>query len=189
MKFISAGHCSKPGSTFDSGAVGVNNRLEASETVKIRNAVIALLKQQGHTDIIQDADGESLGQYLTRIQPGTASVTVEFHFDAFNKVASGTTGIVSATPTVNSIAFAKELAKATSTILGIPVRDRGTGKGYITETDSNRGRLGLMRKAGTVCLLEVCYIDNPNDIAKYDADFDRLIAEYARIIQKYDVMI
>ena len=195
MKFISAGHCNKPGPTYDSGAPGVDGRLEANETVKVRNRVIQILKDKLITDIVQDADGDSLAMYLNRIKPGNASVVVEFHFDAYSDPArpayraTGTTAIVSVNPTKESIAMGKELATITSQLLHIPVRDGGDGDGVMTEADSHRGRLGLMRKAGTVVLLEICFIDNPQNMSAFDANFEELCQAYAAIIQKYDDLI
>jgi len=188
-KYISAGHCKEKGPTYDSGAEGVNGRLEASETVRLRDGVINKLISRGFTDIIKDANNESLVQYLNRIKPGNASTVLEFHFDAYNGKASGTTALVKATPSANSVAFGKRLALATSTILGIPLRDGGDGDGVMTEADSHRGRLGLMREEGIVCLLEVCFIDNAEDMKKYDAKFDELCEAYADIVQEFDDLI
>ena len=87
--FISAGHHNK-----DSGAIGVDGRKESEEAIKLRDAVVKYCKEKG-LKVITDDDDETLAQYLTRIQTGDGSVVLEFHFDAFDKIASGTTALVS----------------------------------------------------------------------------------------------
>lgn len=155
MKFISSGHCTAKGKNYDPGAVGVNKRTEAAETLKIRNRVVEIIKSKGYNDIITDADGESLGEYLFRIKPGTASVCVEFHFNAFNGKATGTEVVVGDDADRLDVAFATELANVTSCVVGLLKRSGGV----IRESKTARKRLGLMRETGIVALVEVCFID------------------------------
>lgn len=186
MKFISAGHQNRKGTkNYDCGAVGVNKRTEAAETEKIRNRVVEIIKQRGYTDIITDADTESLKEYLSRIKPGSGSICVEFHFNAFNGKATGTEVVVGDEADRLDIAFASELASSTSCLLGIVKRSGGV----IPENKTHRGRLGLMRETGIVALVEVCFIDNPEDLAKFDKNFEELCQAYASIIIKYDNLI
>jgi N-acetylmuramoyl-L-alanine amidase len=184
MKFISAGHCATKGPNYDPGAQG-NKRGEAIETLRVRNRVIQLIKERGYTDIIQDADGESLREYLLRIKPGNASVVVEFHFNAFNGKATGVECVIGEDGDRLDRALATDLTNVTACILGLPKRSGGV----ITESQTHRGRLGLMRETGIVVLVEVCFIDNPDDMAKYDANFETLCSAYADIIIKYDNLI
>lgn len=185
MKFISAGHVNRKGPTQDPGAIGVRGRTEAAETEKIRNRVIEIIQSRGYNDIIRDADSESLGQYLTRIKPGTASVVVEFHFNAFNGKATGTEVVVGDDGDRLDVALAAELANSTSCLLGLLKRSGGV----IRENQTHRGRLGLMRETGIVALVEVCFIDNSEDMAKFDANFEVLCQAYASVIIKYDNLI
>lgn len=185
MKFVSAGHCTKSGPNYDPGASGVNGRKEANETLKMRNAVIGRLKTMGYTDIVQDADGESLGEYLRRIKTGNGSVVCEFHFNAFNGLATGVEVLVQQDADKMDKACAKELALVSANIMGLPLR-RG---GVVSEAESHRGRLGLMREQGIVVLVEICFIDNAGDMAAYDRSFDQLASAYASIIAKYDSLI
>lgn len=175
--FISAGHHNK-----DSGAIGVNGRKEADETIKLRDAVVKYCVAKG-LKVITDNDDETLAQYLTRIQTGSGSVVVEFHFDAFNKTASGTTALVGNDADRLDKLFAQELSTFTSEQLGI------TNRGVKSESESHRGKLGLMREQGTVCLLEVCFIDNPEDMQKYDGNFFSLASGIANIIEKYEKIV
>jgi N-acetylmuramoyl-L-alanine amidase len=184
MKFISAGH-NHIGPNLDPGASGVNGRSEAKEAVKMRDAVIAHIKALGFADIIRDNDGESLGQYLNRIKPGDGSVVVEFHFNAFNGKATGAEVVVGMDADRLDKAMAQDLVDMMSCTMGIVKRSGGV----IAENQTHRGRLGLMRETGIVNLVEICFIDNPADMEKYDLNFDRLAQGFAHIIIKYDNLI
>lgn len=187
MKFISAGHCEdRKSKNYDPGAVGVDGRIEAVEAAKIRNRVIEILFQRGHTDIIRDLDSESLGEYLKRIKPGDGSVVVEFHFNAsVNSKSTGVEVVVGSDADRLDNAFALELAKATSDILALKLRNGGV----IPENKTHRGRLGLMRETGIVALVEVGFITNRSDMESFDAKFEAICQQYASIIQKYDEII
>ena len=175
--FISAGHHLK-----DSGAVA-NGKQENLEAIKFRDIVVNYSKSFG-IKIITDNDNETLSQYLERIKTGEGSVVVEFHFDAAaNQTATGTTCLVGSDADRLDKAFAKELVDTTARVLNI--RNRGV----ISEAQSHRGRLGLMREQGIVALLEICFISNPNDMAAYEANQYTLGAEIAKIIAKYDNII
>lgn len=175
--FISAGHHLR-----DSGAVGSGTQ-ENLEAIKFRDIVVNYCKSFG-LQVITDNDNETLAQYLTRIKTGIGSVVVEFHFDAAaNNTATGTTCIVGNDADRLDRSFAKELVDTTAKVLGI--RNRG----IITEAQSHRGRLGLMREQGIVALLELCFISNPSDMAAYNANQYTLGAEIAKIIKKYDDII
>lgn len=179
--FISAGHNPK-GYKVDPGAVG-NGKREADLTVEFRNLVTASLKSKGYT-AITDNDDEPLATYLKRIQSGNGSVVLEFHFDASaNATATGTTALIGGDADKNDKAFAKELVDVTALTLNIKNR------GVISETESHRGRLGLMREQGIVSLLELCFISNVNDLKAYDANKTVLAGKIADLIIKYDKLI
>lgn len=186
MLYVSAGHNNnRKSKNYDSGAVGINGRTEADETVRIRDKVVSILRARGQKVITDTAD-ESLGEYLARIKPGSGSVVCEFHFNAFNGSGSGTEVIVGADYDKFDFACAKEMARVASDILTLPLRG---GDGVITETESARGRLGLMREMGTVILPEICFIDNTRDMAHYDANIDSLAHAYADILIKYENLL
>ena len=187
MIFSSAGHLATRGIVgTDSGAVGINGRWEADETIKVRNRVNTILRSKGY-NVIEDGPTETLKQYLARIKPGPASLVVEYHFDAAGSpTPTGTSALVGDDSSKTSQAFAKEMAQVGSSVLGIKLRDGGDGDHILFERDSHRGRLGLMREAGTVALVEVCFISNPDDMAAYDANFEALCQGYAAVIGKYE---
>jgi len=181
MIFISAGHNPK-GIKKDSGAVG-NGYTEANLAVEFRNLVIAQLKNK-KAPYVSDNDDERLSEYLERIKTGNASVVLEFHFDASDKpTATGTTALVGTDADRLDNAFAKELVNATAFRLGIKNR------GVINEAQSHRGRLGLMRENGIVCLLELCFISNIYDLTAYHENKQQLAKDIAEIVIKYDALI
>jgi len=174
--FISAGHHLR-----DSGALGSDEQ-ENLEAMEFRDLVVTILRAKG-LKVITDEDNETLPQYLNRIQTGEGSVVLEFHFDAYNRKASGSTALYGVDADQNDKAFASELVAGCSNIMGIPNR------GAISETQSHRGRLGLMREKGIVCLLELCFIDNDNDMNKYELNKLALANFVANIVEKYENLI
>ena len=178
MKYISyssAGHHNS-----DPGAIGVNGRREAIETMHFRDLVNTELRRLGKT-VVQDNDNETLGQYLGRINPTDKDVVVEPHFNAFNGKATGVEVLVPNDANDRSKAMAKELVDGFARIMGI------ANRGVKTESQSARGRLALMRKQGAVALIEICFIDNPNDMAAYDRNKGNLACFTANVMAKYDL--
>lgn len=181
MVFISAGHNPK-GIKVDPGAIG-NGYHEANLTVEFRDLVIKQCLKLG-LKVIQDKDDERLGTYLERIKTGNGSVVVEFHFDAAaSSSATGTTALIEEEADRLDKAFAKELVDLTANTLGIKNR------GVLTEVQSHRGKLGLMREEGIICLLELCFISNPTDVRQYKANKEKLAVEMAKIIKRYEDLI
>lgn len=179
--FISAGH-NPQGIKVDPGAVA-NGLREADLNVEFRDLVVSELISMG-VKVITDKDDERLADYLNRIKTGNGSVVLEFHFDsAASPAATGTTSLYGSDADRLDIAFAKELVNTTSKILGI------TNRGSISEAQSHRGSLGLMRKQGIVCLLEIGFISNPNDIKQYNLRKRELAREIAKIVKRYEDLI
>lgn len=178
MMFISAGHHKK-----DPGAVA-NGLKEADLTIRVRDRVVEFIEHIMPGQVITDKDDETLAQYLQRIKPGNGSVVVEFHFDAAsNSDASGTSAFYADDASENSKSFARAMADVGATIMGIKNR------GAHSETESHRGRLGLVHEAGINCLVEVAFITNPKDIEKFEQNFDTLCHAYANIIMVNDSII
>lgn len=185
MIFNSAGHNIKLSvrtKKIDPGAIGCEFR-EADLTVEQRNLVNNELAAAG-AKFISDNDNESLGEYLDRIKTGDGSVVLEYHFDAAtSSSATGCTAIIGNDADRLDKAFAIEIVNTTSTILGI--RNRGV----ITEGQSHRGSLGLMREQGIVALIEIGFITNCTDISKWQAKKKELAKEYAKILIKYETFL
>lgn len=180
MIFISAGHNPK-GLKPDPGAVA-NGYKEADLAIIIRDLVCKELDKR-KVAYIKDKDDERLGTYLDRIKTGNGSVVIEFHFDAASPKATGSTSLIEAEADRLDKAFAKEIVDKTAQILGIKNR------GVISETESHRGKLGLMREEGLVCLLEVCFITNKSDIDTFLKNKEVLAVALTEIIIKYENLI
>lgn len=181
MIFLSAGHNTK-GPKTDPGATG-NGYREADLTIKARNAVAEKLDRMG-VKYITDKDEETLGQYLSRIKTGSGSVVLEFHFDASSSSASnGCTSIVGEDADRLDKAFGREVVDTNSRILGVKNR------GVISEKDSHRGRLGLMREQGIVCLLEIGFVTNLNDIVSFNRNLECWSMAMALLLKKYEDIV
>lgn len=184
--FISAGHNTQgnkeKGTKADPGAVA-NDVHEATLTAEFRDLVVSELLER-KVKVITDKDDERLADYLKRIQTGSGSVVLEFHFDAAaSSTATGTTALTRNNPSKENKDFAKELVDTTSSILEIKNR------GVLSEKDSHRGSLSIMRKQGIVAILELGFLTNPNDIEKYHAYKYILAIKIADIVEKYENLI
>lgn len=184
MVFISAGHNALSKTIPpDPGAINKHGTKEGVLTIEFRDLVKLELDKLG-VKYISDTEEENLKMYLNRIKPGNASVVIEYHFDAAeSEQASGCTAIVEADADRLDKAFAGELVAITAVTLGIRSR------GIISEALSHRGRLGLMREEGIICLVELGFITNAYDITAYNVHKHDLAVLHAKIIQKYEIMI
>jgi N-acetylmuramoyl-L-alanine amidase len=180
MIFISAGH-NTGGLKPDPGAIA-NGYMEAGLTVIIRNKVLAVLTARG-VPFVSDKDSERLAEYLDRIKTGEGSVVLEFHFDASSPTASGCTALIEEDFTSDDKEFAWALSRATSEILKI--RNRGV----FTESQSHRGKLGLMKENGIICLLEICFLTNQSDVDSFVTCIDSLAEAYADILIEFEKRI
>lgn len=184
MIFISAGHNSKSNSIKkDPGAVNAQGIKEGDLTIEFRDLVKKELALLG-AKFIFDSDEENLGMYLKRIQTGSGSVVIEYHFDsASNSTATGTTALIENEADNNDKHMATEIVNSTAEILGIKNR------GVITEAQSHRGSLGLMREDGIICLCELAFLSNFDDLKAYHAHKYELAKKHATILKEYDDLI
>lgn len=182
MIFLSSGHNSQSTTIKqDPGAVA-NGYKEGDLTIEFKNLVAAELTALG-AKFITDSEEEALRDYVSRIKTGEGSVVLEYHFDAASPAASGTVALVEVDANQHDRNFAKELVDSTALILGIPNR------GIRSEADTRHKRLALMTETGIVCLLELGFITNANDIAKYHANKTRLAKAHADLLVKYEAII
>lgn len=161
MIFNSAGHHLK-----DSGAVATHRGVVYKENemaIMFRNGSSSHIRSKGYK-VIEDDDKETLSQYLARIQPGSGSVTCEHHMNSFSSnTATGIEVVIGDNASKETVKLAGLLAVGIHRITGIPLRNKGTG--VIKESQTPRGRLGLMREGGIVVLIEYGFISNPKDVA------------------------
>lgn len=171
--YPSAGHHDK-----DPGAV-YNGVKEADKTKELRNLISKYLGAHKH---IMDRDWETNREHQNRIKPGSSSVLADHHFDAStNTTASGVGVFVANNASVNSKTMAKEVVDGLSELIGIPNR------GVRTESQSGRGRIGILHLgAGISILVEVCFISNPCDMAKYEVNKEKVAKFLAETYKKWD---
>ena len=174
--FLFAGHNLKS----DPGAVS-GNRTEAREAAKLRKEVAFHLIQL-QANFVTDNDSDDLRQTLAKANTGSGSVVLDLHFNAGPASATGVEVLVGDDATAEDMAFAKAVLKATTSALGL--RDRGIKR----ESQTPRKRLGVMREQGRVCLLEVCFISNPSDMAAFDANKVLLAKTLAAILVEQDAL-
>lgn len=174
---IAGHHKNDPGAVYGS-------QKEADLTKELRNLVSKYLTLKGHKHIL-DNDTETNSQLQKRIKPGPGSVLLDHHFNASSNVnATGTEVIVSNNANDNSKAMAKELVDGTAKILGI------ANRGVKNETQTARGKIGILNlNSGIACLIEVCFLSNPNDMLSYQINKDKLAQLYAEILIKYDDLV
>jgi N-acetylmuramoyl-L-alanine amidase len=183
MIFLSAGHNSQSESIKrDPGAVNKFGVREGDLTIEFRDLVSKELTCMGIKHIT-DLKEENLQMYLNRIKTGTGSMVIEYHFDAGPETATGCTSLVEEDADRLDKACATELAAVTSNMLGI--RNRGVKP----ESWTRHGRLALMREEGIICLFEIGFITNQEDLAKYHINKLMLAKAHAAILAKYEAMI
>ena len=183
MIFLSAGHNSKSRTIKpDPGAINKYGIKEGDLTIEFRDLVAAELTKMG-VPFKTDLQEESLQMYLNRINTGRGSVVIEYHFDAGPENAEGSTSLVEEDSDANDKMFATEILTSTNQILGTKFR------GVKPESFTRHGRLALMREEGIICLFEIGFITNENDMAKYHAKKHQLAKAHAEIIAKYELLI
>jgi N-acetylmuramoyl-L-alanine amidase len=98
-------------------------------------------------------------------------------------IVTGTTVLIGDDADRLDKAFAKEIVDKTAEVLKIKNR------GVKLESESHRGKLGLMREQGTVALLEVCFITNKDDLKAFQDNKNTLAVELSKIVKKYENLV
>lgn len=176
--FYSSGHHLKGEKGEDTGALGSGYK-ENELTQDFETYVIESLKKYPNK-VITDNPDEPLKEYLSRITPGKGSVVCESHFNAFNGKRSGVEVVVPNNPTKDETDLAYEICKEFSRIMGIPNR------GVITESQTARKSLAIMKEDGINVLIEICFIDYGPDVEKYNKNKKELAKVLSQLLVKYD---
>ena len=135
--------------------------------VVLRDAVAALLKDKGHTVVV---DGNALMRNLPLVKsmllvPG-ADVAIELHCNGSDN-ASATGVEVLSLPKYKL--RAQVLAKAIADVLGLPLRGV---KGWQDQSISPHGTLGFVRAGGMI--VETFFLTNPKDFETYNRNRARV---------------
>lgn len=163
----------------DPGAIG-NGFKEADLTKELRGLIYcAIRKHDKGVEVLLDYDNDTLSQVIAKVKETATSndVLLDIHFNAFSKPsATGTETLVANNARSFSVTLAKRISKAGAQVLEI--HDRG----YKTESQSHRGKLGILHTAASSVLWEVTFITNPDDMKKYQAKKQVLADHIARIL-------
>lgn len=175
MIFLSAGH-----HNADPGAIG-NGYREADLARELRELTVAEIKRIGGS-VIVDKDYETLGQYISRIRPGSGSVLCELHFNAsVDPSDSGSECLYPESGGLESRELAGIISKTLSLSMGI------NNRGAKSERKSARGSLAILRTAAGISVLpEICFISNANDMRSYQQKKYQIAAALAHLLVSFD---
>lgn len=156
--WLSAGH----GGT-DPGASG-SGFIEADLAIELRDLVRGRLPDE--TNVWTDPNAWATATTAPHIQSNSKSgdIVCDIHFNAYNGSAQGVEVIVPDSPTAYEIKLASAIARGIALVIKSPLR--GTN-GVKTESETARKRLAMMRPAGENVLIEVCFIDNRDEMGRY----------------------
>ena len=170
--FITAGH-----GGIDPGAVG-NGYKEADLTLELRDLIVAELKDK--YTVFTDVNDHSLSKVLTWLRSLiTANVLlVDIHFNAsINALATGTEVLVPDNCSILESKLATSLSINISKLLGL--KNRFVKK----ESQSARGKIGILNIPAENILIEVCFISNKADVEAYQKNKALLAKEIANTIK------
>lgn len=183
--FISAGHSNNPRGR-DRGAAG-NGFVEGELMAEFRNLLIRALGQRGVTPIT-DKDDSIFSETINYFRNLTTNscIVLDLHTNSASPQAQGTETLVPATPSTFELDLAQALSRAVSQELDIPLRGRTQGRdGVKTELQSHHGNLGWMRLTGENVLVELFFISNAAEVAKYQERKVRLANRIAEVLIEY----
>lgn len=173
MIFLTAGHHKN-----DPGAVNKSLK-ENYLNLEIVNLIIERAKQiEAGIKIWTDDFNDTLSQVIEKVRSLATKkdVWIEIHFDsATREEAAGSTAIVSNNARARSYLIAERLL-IIHRVMNTPNR------GIITESKSNRGRLGMLSTAASSVLLEVEFMSNDLAIENYKKWKYWVADEIARVL-------
>lgn len=158
--FIVAGHSNDPNGDRGTSAF---NYFEGDLAIELRDLIINEAKKNNIT-VKTDSNSNALVQTLRWIRTlvVASDLAIELHFNASAvSTAGGTECIIPRTPSNVEKRLAADLSFNISRILG--TRFRGTKR----EDETPRKKLGWMRIPCENVIVEICFITNPIELAKY----------------------
>lgn len=167
---VSAGHSTVP--PRDPGAVG-NGYVEAELAVELRDMVARILKNSGVNVITDGADGKNEPLRKAIALAKTADVAVEIHWNASNGAGHGIECL--AKPKYKAIS--KKLAGAVAAATGLKLRGES---GWKADNSGQHKSLGFCNAGGVI--LEVCFIDNKNDMTTYQRNKSMVAHKLAEVL-------
>ena len=162
------------------GAVGIID--EAVENVEMRNLICEELSQKG-TQFVTDSIKDTLNEIVTTLRAMLQKydIALDIHFNSCGDPSvGGTEAIVPNRYTSDEWQIADELVTTTCAILGTKNR------GVKTEQQTPHKRLAMLSNYDACnILIEICFVNNKNDIKAYRAHKGELAKAYAEILSKW----
>ncbi|MDA9472631.1 N-acetylmuramoyl-L-alanine amidase [Enterococcus sp. 5H] len=152
----------------DPGAVG-NGTSEAVETRRVVNALVGPLQANGFAVKVYDQSKNAFAEAQAgRLNfGGSFDYVFEVHFNSFNKQAKGTEAYIT-TSESGDVVEQKVVSKLAK---------------YFTNRGVKRTNFSVIYNAKSrgmsSCLYEVCFIDNAEDMAAYNNNFNSIITDMA----------
>ena len=175
---LSAGHSNKQGR--DNGA-NYNNRIEGVEAAKFRSDLVKALEKRkivANVDIDSNITFETVKLFKEYF--GEHDILIDIHFNtSTSPTASGTEVIIPTKYSTMEYAIGIDICNTISTTLGIPNR------GVKREDETPRGKLAFMSIDAETILIEMCFISNKSDMARYDTKYETLINKLADLLTNY----
>ncbi|OOG19122.1 hypothetical protein BWD42_04010 [Sphingobacterium sp. CZ-UAM] len=160
--YLTAGHHFK-----DSGAVA-NGYQENNLNIELRDLMVSEFKRKYPSiEVWTDNDSDTLSQVITKVknQATSQDYWIEIHFDAADVLsASGTTALIANDAREKSLSLAKDLSSVCA--LTLDIKNRGVK----SESESHRGKLGMLHTAASSVLWEVAFVSNKSDMKRFEME-------------------
>jgi N-acetylmuramoyl-L-alanine amidase len=163
---IDAGHGGK-----DSGAVGVNGRLEKEDNLRMARALESAMKGRGHTALMTRTGDTypSLNERADAANDWGADVFVSLHRNSYSDpAANGGEVLYGTTASAASIRLAEAIDANMNRAAGF--RDRGAKR---------QGATVLQRTRMPAVTIEAGFVTSAPDNGKFDNGFDAMIKSFA----------
>lgn len=177
MIYLIAGH-----HNADSGAIA-HGLKESDLTKTIRDLTYEAVKRIApKTFVSKDDDNDTLSKVIAKISPKIQSsdLLVDFHYNAASAKATGVECVVSNNAGARSIKVATEICELISGISGL--NNRGVKK----ESDTPRGKLGILGMKGSAVIVEMGFISNLSDVKSIDKYLHWIAEDLAHLLIRYD---
>lgn len=168
--YVDAGHGGK-----DSGAVGVNGRMEKDDNLKAAKALKAELEKRGHT-VKMSRTGDSypsLNQRADDANAWGADVYISMHRNAAGLDANGGEVLYGKNASQKSIKLAESVNNKMNSAAGF--KNRGAKR---------QGATVLQRSKMPAVTVEAGFVTNSGDNTKFDKNFDGIIKAVADSIDE-----
>lgn len=188
MIYLTAGHNLKGGrGTGVFGVKEANGKQfdEASETILLVKAIAAHLKKWYKVTVLTDEPAWTLGFVVNWLKSKvkTTDLAIEFHFNsAAGSTSTGAETFVPNNATQTELRIALELTQEIAATLDI--RNRGVKKA----NQSQHKSLAILEQpsAAVNLLVEVCFVNNPSDVAAYRNNYFRLVQALSDKLATYN---